>query len=329
MYSNLAAVLIFFLLVACKQESSIISGMAKPDFIFENLDTTISPAKDFFQYANNGWIKKNPIPADQSSWGIGNLVLEENIKRLRQISEVAAAKNSASPGTPDQMIGDFWASGMDSAKIEKDRLTYLKPYLNQIDKIKDIPSMMELVASFKKIGSSTFFSDFVNQDDKNSEMMTYTFYQGGTGLPEREYYFKNDSATINIRNQYISYIGKILHIAGKDSVASIQSGQQILAFETKLAKASRKIEDLRDPYANYNKMAIRDLKKMSPFIDLQNYLKNAGVSHLDSVIVGQPEFYTSMNQITKATPLDLLKDYLRFNLVSDFAGALPDPFGIA
>jgi putative endopeptidase len=324
--SHLLVWISIYFLLACKHTPSASLESDKPDFVFNNLDTTVSPAQDFFQYANGGWIKNNPIPSDQSGWGIGNLVMEENIKRLRQISETAAAKNIASPGTPDQMIGDFWSSGMDSTKIEKDGLTYLKPYLDQIDHVKDISSLMQLVTELKKIGSNTFFSDFVNQDDKHSDVMAYIFYQGGTGLPEREYYFKNDSVTMDIRNQYAVYLATLLHMAGRDSIAAQKAGRAILDFETKLAKASRKIEDLRDPYANYHKMAIPDLKKISPVIDLETYLKNAGVSHIDSVIVGQPEFYKSLNETVRSTPIDLLKDYVRANLVGDFAGALPDTF---
>ena len=325
--SLLLALISILFMISCKNKPSTSTATANPDFVYNNLDTSMNPSQDFFQYANGGWIKNNPIPSDQSGWGIGNLVMEENIVRLRQISEAAAAKNSASPGTPDQMIGDFWSSGMDSVKIESDSLTFLQPYLDKIDQVKDIPSLMKLVTEFKKIGSNTFFSDFVNQDDKHSDVMAYIFYQGGIGLPEREYYFKSDSATTDIRNKYVSYISQLLHMVGKDSMSAQKAGKDILTFETKLAKASRKIEDLRDPYANYNKMAIRDLKKMSPVIDLEAHLINAGVAHIDSVIVGQPEFYKSLNETVKSTSIGLLKDYVKANLVGDFAGALPDTFG--
>ena len=198
----------FTLILSCKSEikDKATPKSSKPDFIHANLDTTVSPADDFFQYANGGWIKNNPIPNDQSSWGIGNLVLEENIKRLREISEKAAAVTDAKPGSPDQMIGDFWSSGMDTAKIEAEGLKYVQPYLDRIDNVKEFKELMPIVSELKNIGSNTFFSDFVNQDEKNSDVMIYTFYQGGTGLPEREYYFKSDSATIQIRNQYTGYI---------------------------------------------------------------------------------------------------------------------------
>ncbi len=318
------------ILFSCKpSDGDLAKPSSKSDFIFENLDTSVNPATDFFQYAHGGWMKKNPIPADQSSWGIGHLVQEENIKRLREISESAAAKNSASIGTPDQMIGDFWSSGMDSAKIEQDGIKHIQPYLDRLNNVKDLTSLMKLVTEFKKIGSNTFFAGFVTQDDKNSEAMIYTLYQGGIGLPEREYYFKTDTATINIRNRYASYISTILQLSGKEDNAAVQAGKDILSMETKLAKASRKMEDLRDPYANYNKMAITSLAKISPVIDLAAHLKDAGVQKIDSVIVGQPEYIKALNEVVQSTPISVLKDYVAFNLVSDFSGALPDTFGSA
>lgn len=322
--------ILIVLFASCKTESTDKTTVkpVKPDFVYSNRDTTVSPAQDFFLYANGGWIKNNPIPDDQSSWGIGNLVLEENIKRLREISEKAANVDQAAAGSPDQMIGDFWSSGMDTIKIEADGLKYLQPYLDRIDKVKDIKELMPLVSEFKTIGSSTFFADFVNQDDKNSDAMIYTFYQGGTGLPEREYYFKNDSATIHIRNQYAGYIADILSLSGRDKIKSIQTGKDILAMETRIAKVQRKIEDLRDPYANYNKMAISSLSRISPVLDLPLHLKNTGVKNIDSVIVGQPDFFKGLNQIVKNTPIDILKEYVRFNLISDFAAALPDVYGM-
>lgn len=300
---------------------------AKRDMLFEDLDTTVKPGEDFFEYANGGWIKKNPIPSDQSSWGIGQLVNEENLKRLRELNENAAKANAAA-GTSDQKIGDFWNTAMDSAKIEADGLKPLQPYFEKINAVTDVKSAILLSAELKKLGSGTFFSDGPGQDAKKSDVMAYYLGQGGIGLPEREYYFKNDSATINIRNQYVEYITNILMMSGDDPALSASAAKDILAMETKLAQASRKIEDLRDPYANYNKMAITDLPKMSPSIDWNSYLATTGVKGIDSVIVGQPEFFKALDKIITTTPLPVWKSYMKFNLVSDFAGSLPDKFGI-
>ncbi|MBK7434587.1 MAG: M13 family metallopeptidase [Chitinophagaceae bacterium] len=312
-------------IIACNNEKS--NEKPKNDVLAVNLDTTVRPGEDFFDYANGGWIKSNPIPGEQSSWGIGYLVIEENLKRLRELSEKAASSNAAK-GSNDQKIGDFWTLAMDSAKIEADGLKPIQPLLEKVNAISDIRSLLATVAEFKKIGSGTLFSDFVSQDAKKSDEMAYMLWQGGIGLPEREYYFKTDSATINIRNQYVKYIAKILSLSGETPAAAETAAGKILALETNLAKASRKLEDLRDPYKNYNKMSPADLGKMAGNINWSDYMNLIGVKGIDSVIVGQPEFFKALNTALTQTPIDDWKMYVKFNLLSDLAGVLPDAYGV-
>lgn len=302
-------------------------SVVKADILITNLDSTVKPGEDFFEYANGGWIKKNPIPGEQSSWGIGNLVIEENLKRLREISEKAAASKAAK-GSNDQKIGDFWSMAMDSTKIETDGLKPIQPLLDKINGVSDIRSLVSTVADLKKIGSGTLFGEYVGQDAKQSDVMAYNLWQGGLGLPEREYYFKNDSATINIRSKYLQYMTRMLTMSGEDAATAATAANNILLMETKLAKASRKIEDLRDPYKNYNKMAITDLSKMATNIDWVSYLKSVDVKSVDSVIVGQPEFFTALSEVLAKTPISDLKQYVKFNLLSDMAGVLPDAYGM-
>ncbi|HTD92955.1 MAG TPA: M13 family metallopeptidase, partial [Chitinophagaceae bacterium] len=312
---------------ACKNNSST-TGEARQDVLAANMDTTVSPGNDVFKYANGLWIKNNPIPAEQSSWGIGNLVIEENLKRLREISEKSATATGAK-GTPEQMIGDFWKTAMDSTKVDADGLKPLQPLLDKVSTIHDTKSLVATVAELKMLGSSTLFSNFVTQDDKNSDVMTYKFFQGGLGLPEREYYFKTDSSTVNIRNEYVRYIAKMLTLSGEDSAVAGAEAKKVMALEMKLAQASRRIEDLRDPYKNYNKMAVTDLPKMAPGIDWNNFMSITKVKGLDSVIVGQPEFFKALDAALKTVPLDDWKAYVKFNVLSDFAPALPEKFGVA
>lgn len=321
-----ASVLLLSVFTSCKNNSG--SDQSKPDVLAADIDSTVKPGDDIFLYANGGWIKRNPIPADQAAWGIGNKVIEENLDRLRSITEKAASANAAK-GSDDQKIGDYWSTAMDSAKIEADGLKPLQPWLDKIAAINNVNDLVSTVAALKKIGSSTLFSDFVTQDDKNSEVMTYKFWQGGLGLPEREYYFKNDSATNNIRAQYQNYISEVLTMSGDEAGAASDQAKKILALETKMAQASRKIEDLRDPYANYNKIAITDLGKINSSIDWKNYLTLAGVQHIDSVIVGQPDFFKALDKELKSTPLADWKSYLKFNLINDFSNGLPDKYGVA
>jgi putative endopeptidase len=321
MQKLLCFLIISSLLFACKNKSS-----NKPDVVAVNIDTTVNPAADFFDFANGGWIKQNPIPEEQSSWGIGNLVMEENLKRLRIISEQAASIKDKK-GSSNQMIGDFWRTAMDSAKIEKDGLAPIQPILDKVNSIQNLNSLIETVAFLKKSGSNSMFSDYVGQDAKNSAVMAYQLNQGGLGLPEREYYFKNDSTTINIRNKYVQYMSKILTLCGIEANKATIAAQNILQLETKLATASRKIEDLRDPYKNYNKMAVSELSKLTNNINWANYLPAIGVTSKDSVIVGQPEFYKALNGLLTSAPLEDWKYYLTFNVMNDFSGMLPDAIG--
>ncbi|MBI5857336.1 MAG: M13 family metallopeptidase [Sphingobacteriales bacterium] len=320
----ITSVVIILSAASCNSKSD--KEAKKQDVLAANMDTTVNPGDDIFQYANGGWIKNNPIPDEQSSWGIANLVIEENLKRLREISE-DAAKSNAGKGTDEQKIGDFWSTGMDSARIEADGLKPLQSLLDKVNSISDVKSLLSTVAELKKMGSSTLFADFITQDDKNSDVMAYKLWQGGLGLPEREYYFKSDSTTINIRKEYLNYISKILTMAGDDPAAASNAAKNILSLETQLAQASRKLEDLRDPYANYNKMAIADLGKMNASVDWANYLSITGVKGIDSVIVGQPEFFKALDGALKTVPLSDWKSYVKFNLISDFTGALSDKYG--
>src|ERR1035437_968104 len=329
MKNFLLFIVLYFFLQSCKLNSnnSIESSKPAADVLAVNMDTTIKPTEDFFMYANGGWIKNNTIPAEESSWGIGNLVIEENYRRLREISEKAAKENAAK-GSTSQKIGDFWATAMDSAKIEQTGLKPLQPWFDKINSITDAPSLINVSNQLNNIGVDALFSDFVQQDDKNSDVMSYKLWQGGIGLPEREYYFKKHSSTVNIRNQYVKHIAKMLILQGRDSASASKAASTIFALETKLAKASRKIEDLRDPYANYHKMAINDLHKLSATIEWKTSLANRGVKNVDSVIVGQPEFFTALDQVLKTTPVDDWKNYLRFRTVRNFAENLPEAFGV-
>jgi putative endopeptidase len=295
------------------------------DVFADNIDTAANPGEDFFMYANGKWIKNNPIPNEESSWGIAYLVINENLQRLRDISE-DAAKENATKGSASQKIGDFWKTAMDSAKIEQQGTKYLQPYFDKINSITDVPSFMDVVGELNSIGINSLFAEYIGQDDKNSEVMSFKLWQGGIGLPEREYYFNTDSSTTNIRKAYVKHIAKMLELQGQDSITASQSASNILSLETKLAKHSRKLADLRDPYANYNKMAVNDLSKLSSSIDWKNYLQNINVTKVDSVIVGQPEFFKALDEVLKTTSINDWKNYLRYRTVSAFATALPDAF---
>lgn len=297
---------------------------AKADILLTNLDTTVNPADDFFEYANGGWIKANPIPGDETNWGIAHLVREELYSRLRNINE-EALKKEAKNGT-DQQIGDFWFSAMDSTGIDKAGVEPLREELNKIAAIQTPKDVMAMAARMHVYGVGVFYGEGVSQDAKASDVMAYYMNQGGLGLPNRDYYFNTDERTAKIRAAYPGYITKILMLMGVDSGQAALKAQAILAMETKLASSSRKLEDLRDPYANYNKMAISQLKNVSPSIEWPLYLEQMGVKHVDSVIVGQPEFYKQLDKVISTENIQTLKDYMSFHLVRSFANYLSTPF---
>ncbi|MBS1589136.1 MAG: M13 family metallopeptidase [Bacteroidetes bacterium] len=304
---------------------NVLQNKDKPkDILAVNCDSSVKASDDFFDYAEGGWLKKNSIPPDQTMWGIGQLVQAELYERLKKINEEAEKKQTKSG--IDQQIGDFWHSGMDTVSIEKQGIEPLKSELQQISNAKSLNEILPLVAHLHNIGVEVFYSGGVSQDAKNSDQMAFSLYQGGLGLPNRDYYFNTDERTVKIRNAYPNYIETILKNSGYDSIRSIQAAEAILKLETKLAKASRTLEALRDPYANYNKMAIANLKNISPTIDWTQQLQQLGVSHVDSVIVGQPEFYKQLDLILHAEPMDVVKDYLHFHLVRNYAAYLSSPF---
>ena len=293
----------------------------KTDILAANIDNSVSPGDDFFEYANGGWIKKTPIPASESAWGIGNLVQDEIYNRLKKINmEAIHTKNT--PGTISQKIGDFWQIGMDTLALNKAGISPMQPELNKINGIQNIAGLMAEAADLNMKGVNCLFSEYVAQDDKNSEMMAFKLDQGGLGMPNREYYFKTDERTEKVRAAYKNYLQKTFRQLGSPAATAQKAADEVYVLETKLATASRKLEDLRDPYKNYNKMDLAGINKLASNINWKEYTKNIGIAKIDSVIVGQPEFYTALSHELNSTALETWKNYLRFHLMMSFSGFL-------
>jgi putative endopeptidase len=294
------------------------TARTKADLLAADLDTTIKPGDDFFMYANGGWIKRTPIPGSESGWGIGNMVNEEIYNRKKKINEDAAAGSPAN-GTIEQKIGDFWKTAMDSIAIDQAGITPLKNDLDKINAVKNTADLLTLGAELKSKGVGCFFNAYVSQDDKNSEMMAYKLDQGGLGLPSRDYYFNTDEKTLKVRAAYKAWLLATFKQLGNDSNTAKKNVDAVYALETRLAKASRKKEDLRDPYKNYHKMNWTGLAKIAPSVNWNDFAKNAGVNKVDSVIIGQPEFFTAFSNEIKNTPVEGWKNYLRARLVASYA----------
>ena len=303
------------LFASCKDGANN-GNMAKGDILKDDIDSTVNPADDFFDYANGGWLKKNEIPASESAWGIAYLVNEELYNRKRKLSEDAAAKKE---GGVSKLIGDFWQTAMDTAKMEQQGIAPLKEELAKINAVQTPADVMQEAAHLHSIGANVFFDEGVGQDAKNSEVMSYQLSQGGLGLPNRDYYFNTDARTQKIRAEYPQMIAKMLQATGVDAASAATKATAIVALETRLATASRKLEDLRDPYKNYNKMTTAGLATLSPGIDWNATFTTIGLPKIDTVIIGQPEFYKELSAVIKTTPVQTLKDYMSYQLVNNFA----------
>ncbi len=308
--------------VNCKKEKSFDASI--PDVLSTNRDTTISPADDFFMYANGGWFKKNPIPDSERSNGIFRTIQDTINNQIKQICEKSAAEKSTTKGSNVQKIGDFYASGMDTLAINKNGISILKPFLSKIDAVSDVNSLMTEMANLHKMGVGAGFSFYVSQDDKNSTKYAVFLGQGGLGLGNRDYYFNTDAETVKIRTEYVKHLSKMNGFLGFDAVTSQKNAASIMNLEIALAKASRKLADLRDPFLNYNKISMADFSKKSTNLNWTATIKNLGILKADSVIVGQPEFYTAFNNLVKQVSIADWKIYLKWNLIntySDFVGS--------
>ena len=313
------------LATACNSSPTGAGAGAKPDLLRAALDTTVAPGDDFFSYANGTWIKNHPIPASESNAGIGIEVQKEIYARLRQTS-IEAAKANAAAGSNQQKIGDFWAVGIDSVKADKLGYGPIKSELDRIAAMKTVAEVPAVIAHEIQLGVRALIGPRVSQDDKNSDKMALHLYQSGLGLPNRDYYFNTDTRTKNIRRAYLRHVASTFKLLGQDSTAAKTNAARVMALETSLAKSSRKLEALRDPYKNYNKMTVAQLDKLTPGIDWQTWFGQLGAPRADTVIVGQPEFYQTVGQLLKTKPVADWQAYLTWQVAREYSPTLSQPF---
>ncbi len=293
------------------------------------MDRSVNACRDFYGFANGAY-EKEPIPAAYAAYGVNQEIDDRNWTLLKTILEESRAVADAKPNTPVQRIGDFYASGMDEAGIETAGLDPLRPFLEKIDALSKPEELAPLLADLHRHGVGAGFGFFVGVDDKDATAMTAQFYQGGLGLPERDYYLRTDAASKRTLRQYESHIARMLELSGVDAAAAKKDATRIVALETKLARASRTLEALRDPQKNYNKVAIANLKKMAPRLDWNAYLTALSLPESEkTVLVGQPEFFKTLGELTRSTSISDWKRYLRWHLISDLADALPAAIDVA
>jgi putative endopeptidase len=322
-FSNKLIISLFstLLFISCNQKE-----VDFQDPLITNRDTTVNPGDDFFMYANGGWFKRNPIPASERSNGIFRTIGDTINSQIKQICEKSAALKDATKGSNEQKIGDFYVSGMDTISIEKLALFPLKQDLNKIKSIKDIPSLLSTIGYLHTTGLNPAFSIYVGQDDKISSKYAVFLGQGGLGMGNRDYYFNMDKETVTIRNEYVKHLQAMSELMGYTSELAKSKATSIMKMETELAKNSRKLEALRDPIKNYNKMSIGDMNKVTPNVDWKSMTATIGIKNVDTVIVGQPEFYKALHQMIKSYSIEDWQTYLEWNLVNSYASYLNKAF---
>lgn len=288
----------------------------------------VSPAEDFFEYANGDWVKKTEIPASKTGWGSFYVVRDNALSHMKTILDSCMNLPSPQKGSVAQQIGDLYASALDSMAIEQTGITPLEPILRRIDSIGDPQGVIREVTTEYVNGDGTMFSFYVSPDDKNSNVERAHLDQGGLGLPNKTYYFKEDSTSQKIREAYVRYIATILTLSGTDSATAARQADAILALETKLADSSRTPVELRDPESNYHLLSVEQMNNVTPGLRWQNILA-ALQARVDTVQVGQPGFYSALAAQLQATPVDVWKSYLRFHLVSGYASWLSHAFADA
>ncbi|HET7439847.1 MAG TPA: M13 family metallopeptidase N-terminal domain-containing protein, partial [Terriglobales bacterium] len=288
-----------------------------------SMDASVDPCLDFYTYACGGWMKKNPIPPDQASWTSYSKLEDENLIELRQILENASAA-AAGRDAVTQKIGDYYASCMDEKAIEAEGAKPLKPGLDEIEKLGSKAEIADVAGRMPDDGILFNFSS--DQDFKDSSQEIAEADQGGLGLPDRDFYFKEDAKSAEIRKAYVAHVQKMLELAGEKPEAAASDAQTIMRIETELARGSMTRVERRDPAKLYHKVSSTELEQMSPSFRWGTYFTKVGLAALKSLNVVAPDFFKTMNAVLQKESLANWKAYLRWKLVHADAQYLSSPF---
>ena len=290
-----------------------------------NLDTTVMPGTDFYQYACGGWMKAHPLTAEYARFGSFDLLAENNREQLKSLIGELAAKLEA-PGSVAQKIGDLYNVAMDSVKLNADGVEPIRGELEKIAAITDVKEMSEIVAEMRRKGFDAYFVLGVGADEKNSAMNIVYAYQSGMSLGEREYYLDNDDHTREIREKYREHVANMFRLAGFTDEEARKDADAVLKVETMLAEAAYDNVKLRDPQANYHKTKVTDLKREVPGIDWDVYLAATGLGGIEELNVGQPEVLKAVADIWNKLPLNEQKAYLQWKVLDEAGSYLSDAF---
>jgi putative endopeptidase len=300
--------------------------MTNRGFDTSSLDQNFQACQDFNQFANGGWISKNPVPAAFPRWGRFEELAEKNRDTLHQILDDAAKNTQAAKGTNEQKIGDYYASCMDESRIEAEGMKPLAADFTRIEAMKDTRDLENVVAYFHTKGVPALFNFGSTQDFKNSEQVIAEAVQGGLTLPDRDYYLKDDDRSKQIRAEYLKYVARMFELMNDDATKAAAEAQAVMTIETNLARSSMTRVERRDPNAVYHKMTLAEAQTLTPNFSWERYLKDTGAPPVTNLNVAQPEFFKAMNAQLTAVPLADWKTYLRFHLINSAAPSLSSNF---
>src|SRR3989344_1090127 len=295
-------------------------------FDTKDMNKSVRPQDDFYHYANGRWLKKNPIPPHESRWGSFLILRYDTEKKLRTIVNEVSRRKGLKSGTPEQMVRDFYLSGLDLTHRNKLGISPVKPLLARIESAKDIPSLLRLLAELEPYAAMGPWGTGVDQDMKNSERYIIYIGQSGLGMPDRDYYLKTDPESVRVRTAYRTHLVKLDQLMGKSKKEAEQMRDTIMRIETALAQASMPKEDTRDMVKIYHKMSITSLQRMAPIINWRSYLDIFGAKGQREVVVMQPAFIKKVNEMFIREPLEDWKIYLALHLVNNNAGYLSSAF---
>src|ERR1039458_4785901 len=296
-----------------------------PAFSVDYMDRSVNPATDFYHFADGQWLKNNPVPADKSRWAAFTELAERNWYLIHEILDAAALQSKSLPlHSPRREVGDFFASVMDTNRIEKLGLKPIADDLKKIDRVKSTKDLFALLADFHQRGIGGIFNAGFGADSKNSSIYAVELGQDGLSLPDRDYYLKDTFA--DKLKQYHDHLVKMFGLLGEKPEAAEAQAATVIALETELAKASRTRVELRDPNKNYNKFMRGEFAAQTPAILWNVYFTGRNLADPAYEIVGQPEFFTAVNRLVQEQPLDDWKIYLRWHLLHGSAALLPAAF---
>jgi putative endopeptidase len=295
-------------------------------FDLTDLDRSFAPCDDFYQFVNGGWLKKNPIPAAYPAWGLSQKLQQSNEEVLREILEEASRDKKSVAGSNWQKIGDFYASCMNESQVESAGLKPLEAEFAQIAMIKDVAGLQEEIARLHREGIDVLFGFGSQQDLRDSTQVIAGVQQGGLGLPDRDYYTRDDDESKQTRATYLQHVTNMFKLMGDDSAKAAAEAKIVMQIETSLAQASMDLVSLRDPEKIYHKLPIAEIQALTPHFSWELYYRQAGAPSVSSMNVSQPEFFKAADAALASTSIADWQIYLRWHLVHSFARTLHSRF---